>query len=71
LTGKKHWGPDRGVPDKQAAAQDDKAVCLCVEVELAEWTKQQTGRLLAAKYADRDSGSELRAANGRRTIPRD
>jgi quercetin dioxygenase-like cupin family protein len=37
-------------------------------VELGRLNEQQTGRLLVEKYADIDSGSELRAANGRRTI---
>jgi quercetin dioxygenase-like cupin family protein len=42
------------------------------EVELGRLNEQQIGRRLAGeKYADVDSGSELRAANGRRTIPRD
>ena len=40
------------------------------EVELGR-LNEQIGRLLAGEYAVVDSGSELRAANGRRTIPRD
>jgi quercetin dioxygenase-like cupin family protein len=38
------------------------------EVELGRLNGEQTAGFSLAKYADIDSGSELRAANGRRTI---